>query len=195
MLALFLGGCTGNSRKATEAQLLRQCFDAIQSNDWESYAQLTVTTADILHKALDIKPDPLRTAQSYIGDVLKPEQMKRLEADFRRAVAGGPGLIDFKNATFLAVGRVIWIDDAGRGMGGARVPAKTYSLQIRLQGASLDSQDLYPLFTMVHWEGRWRLVSLEYAPAGRSAPDAQPATRHAPSLVQRWPNPDFENLR
>jgi hypothetical protein len=159
---LLLCGCPDGLKNGTEEQLLQSCFTAIQKNDWESYARMTITSADIMQKMLGINLSPSKTKPSYLSGILKPEEMKRHREDFDRAVLGGRGFIDFKRSKFLSPGSIVWQGDAAKALEEGGIPSRTYSLWIQTPEASLDSVNLYPLFTIVCWEGKWRLLALTY---------------------------------
>jgi hypothetical protein len=151
-------GCT--SRPTTEEALLEQAFDAIKENDWEAYQKLTITYADFLLKAH--KTSRVEEQMSYAGDVLKPEELQSQREQFDRAVAGGKGQIDFRRTEFLGAGPVFLESMMELLTAEEKVPFKIYALKIAEGGMQRETRDLFPRFTVVPWEGEYRIMRLEF---------------------------------
>jgi hypothetical protein len=158
--ACLLSACKGGND--TEEQLLASCFHAIKKNDWKTYARLTLTPAEILEKVSGVRQrSAFKRRQGFAGGVLRPEQMKLHEQSFKRAVRGGPGQIDFARSELDGVGTLLGTQDPWR-REGQSFPYRTYSLRIKTGGRTLDTKDLRPLFTVVAWEGKQRLIDLVF---------------------------------
>lgn len=158
---LLLGACKGG-RNDTDEQLLASCFGAIKANDWETYKRLALTPADILEQVSGSRPrSPLKGRQGYVGSVLRPEQMKVHEEAFQRAVRGGKGQIDFARSTFVGPGTLLGTQNPWRRMG-ASFPYRIYSLRVEAGGQAIDTKGLRPIFTVVTWEDKQRLIDLAF---------------------------------
>lgn len=158
MVLFVVGGCA--SRSGTEERLLDQAFEAIQDKDWEAYNKLTITYADFLLKSQ--KTGRFEERMTYAGTVLKPEEQQSQREQFDRAAAGGEGQVDFQSSTFIAPGSVILESRMELLEEGETVPFKIYSLKVRLDGNKTDTRQLSPHFTVVPWEGEYRLMRLEF---------------------------------
>ena len=158
LVLLSAGGCS--SRPVTEEILLEQAFGAIKDKDWEGYNKLTVTYADFLLKGE--KTGRFEERINYAGSVLKPEEQTSQGEQFDRAVAGGEGQIDFQRARFLSAGTVILESRMELLNEGDNVPFKIYSLKLRVDSNETDTRLLSPHFTVVPWEGEYRLMRLEF---------------------------------
>jgi hypothetical protein len=158
---LLLGACKG-ARNDTDEQLLASCFAAIKANDWKAYSRLTLTPADILEQVSGSRPrSPFKGRQGYVGSVLRPEQMKVHEEAFRRAVRGGKGQIDFARSKVVGPGTLLGTQNPWQRMG-ASFPYRTYSLRVETGGRTVDTKELRPLFTVVTWEDKQRLIDLVF---------------------------------
>lgn len=158
LVLLSVGGCS--ARPVTEEILLEQAFGAIKDKNWEEYNKLTVTYADFLLKGE--KTGRFEERINYAGSVLKPEEQASQREQFDRAMAGGKGQIDFQRARFLSAGVVILESRMELLNEGDNVPFKIYSLKVRVDGNDTDTRLLSPHFTVVPWEGEYRLLRLEF---------------------------------
>jgi hypothetical protein len=137
--------------------LIKEAFTAIKKNDWAAYSRLTVTAADFMLR--ENKIGPFEEKQSYAGSVLKPEEIQSQRAQFESAVEGGDGLIDFRNAEFVALGSIVEKGDHPLLTGGS-VPFVAYSVRINVDGKEFDSRELSPRFVVVKWGHKPRLLRL-----------------------------------
>jgi hypothetical protein len=153
------GGSTSSSSR--ESQVLAQAFEAIKNNDWASYQSLTLTTADIMMQRN--KVSAFQQSQTYAGGVLKKEEIARQEAEFHKAVEGGPGRIDFAAAQFAGPGRLI---DSGSAelLEGGSYNYWMYSLRLKVDGVEIDSAELQPLFVLADGGSGPKIISLIFAP-------------------------------
>ena len=158
LVLLSVGGCS--ALPVTEEILLEQAFGAIKDKNWEEYHKLTVTYADFLLKGE--KTGRFEERINYAGSVLKPEEQASQREQFDRAMAGGEGQIDFQRGRFLSAGAVILESRMELLNEGDNVPFKIYSLKVRVDGNDTDTRLLSPHFTVVPWEGEYRLMRLEF---------------------------------
>ena len=154
----FFLSAPGNS---TEEELLHTCFDAIRKNDWESFERVAITHADLWKESEGIKQSPFMEKQSYLGGVLKPEQLARLKESFERAAEAGEGQIDFMDANFAGLGTMI-AEFEITGFGENSFPGRRYSLRIESDGEEMDTQNLTPQFVIVPWKGKWRILDMDF---------------------------------
>ena len=159
----WLTGCTLGPDK-TEEGLLEKAFDAIREGSWEGYSRWTITTSDFILKEQGMQ-GAFKEKQSFAGGVLKKEDKERARQDFQRAVAGGPGLIDFKKATFVGKGTLLHAGHEDTLSGGS-IPVQVFSLRIKSDGKVVDTKDLGPHFVLTRWNGRFRVLRLGLPPAG-----------------------------
>jgi len=152
--SVVLASCS--SRPTTEERLLEQAFNAIKRNDWEVYSALTITYADFLMKAQHI--NAFNEKNSYAGGVMKPEQVKQQQEEFRAAVNGGAGVIDFKSSEFVSPGKVVHSGSL-EGMEGPRIPYKIFEVVAKPSGGA--SNPRYPRFMIVIWDDEFRIMKLE----------------------------------
>jgi hypothetical protein len=145
-------------RSSPEEELLDAAFIALKKKDWNAFSELTVTTADFDIQTL--KQSPLMERQSYAGGVLRPEERLRIKEQFEIAAGGGEGMIDFESAEFVSVGKAI---DRGmvESIGGELIPFTSYSIKIEVDGETVDTRDLRPVFIVVKWQGRPRILALD----------------------------------
>ncbi len=158
IVSVVMASCS--SRPTTEEALLEQAFDAIKENDWEAYQKLTITYADFLLKAQ--KTSRAEEQMSYAGGVLKPEELQSQREQFDRAVAGGEGQIDFRRTEFIGAGPVFLESTMELLTAEEKVPFKIYALKIAEGGMQRETRDLFPRFTVVPWEGEYRVMRLEF---------------------------------
>lgn len=99
---------------------------------------------------------------TYAGSVLKPEEEQSQRLQFDRAAAGGEGQVDFQHSTFIGPGEIILESRMELLDENESVPFKIYSLKVRTDGKEMDTRSLSPHFTVVPWEGEYRLMRLEF---------------------------------
>ncbi|MBI3005603.1 MAG: hypothetical protein HYY49_09345 [Ignavibacteriales bacterium] len=155
VLFVSLTACT--NKPTSEEKLLEQAFDAIKSDDWEAYSALTITYADFLMKAQHI--NAFNEKNSYAGGVLKPEQRKQQEQEFRATVKGGPGIIDFKNSSFVSSGRIVHSGSL-EAFEGPDIPYRIFGIVAESAGGSAVPE--YPRFMVVPWNEEFRIMKLEF---------------------------------
>jgi hypothetical protein len=150
--------CDCSKPTASPEQLVAAAFAGIKANDWKAYAPLTITSADIM--LTRDKVSPMQAKMSYAGDVLKPEELKRHRAQFDRAVAGAPEVIDFQKMTFQ---RAIKVAGADQELwNGSSVSVVFYG--VALKGGNGDVSQLDPGFSVVQFGDGYRLLALVFRP-------------------------------
>ncbi|GEM_PF-1345991 len=154
-LALSIG-CS-SKRSAPEKSILKKAFSAIKKNDWEAYSKITITRAD--YEIRKQKMSKFKAKQSYVGGVLKSEEREKQKAEFIAAVAGGEGLIDFKNAKFVGLGTLLG-SGISEGLLNSEYSYRIYSLRIKTGGQVIDTVDLSPKFVLVLWGKEFRILEL-----------------------------------
>ena len=160
--SLMLGCGSKNPQSGAskeQERLLEKASAAIKANDWAAYSRLTITPADLSMAREGVTG--LKQRQTYQGSVLKPEQEKAQKEQFEKAVAGGEGLIDFRNAKYVSAGGI-----AGTGslelLTGGDVPFTSFYLRIKVSGETKDTKDLAPLFVVVDYKGTPRILALAF---------------------------------
>ena len=154
LAAMFWFG-RGPARDA--GTLLRQACEALRDGDWNRYRLLTITHADFLMKNQGFK------SELGYAATLRQEAQARLHKQFDAAVAGGAGRIDFRRAAYVGPGTLLRQETSDL-LDGAAVPLRIYSVRIRLDGAELDTKDLYPRFVLAKWGEGERIYDLEFPP-------------------------------
>lgn len=158
-LGLWIGSPPKNS---TPEELLETVFSAIRKDDWETYEKVSITYADIFQKMTHSQVSPFKQKMTYAGGVLKPEEMKRHRENFDRARRGAADQLDFSACRFVAEGTLIF-EGTVWDEGDEPISASTYSIIVEMDGDEFDSKEFSPLFTLVPWNRRWRIYSLEFA--------------------------------
>ncbi len=169
LLLVALDGCRSVS---PEEALLQRAFAAIQENNWQAFERLTITAADFSLRGP--QSGALREQQSFISGVLRPQEKQRQREQFVRAVAGGPGQIDFRRAVFVGMGRVVRSGHVEL-LEGTRVPYTVYSVRIRMPENEKETDALAPGFVLVYWAGRPRLLGLEFSMSAAAGSAELPA--------------------
>ena len=163
-ICAMMAGCKSkeSSPGASKEQerLLKKAFAAIEDNDWEAYSHLTITTSDFSMERQGITG--FKKGESYQGSVLKPEQEKKQKAQFEKAVAGGEGIIDFKNAKFVSAGGFT-AKGTQELVSGGEIAVTSCFLRIKVSGEKKAREDLAPLFNLVDWKGVPRILALAFA--------------------------------
>lgn len=165
LLLIALDGCRSVS---PEEALLQRAFAAIRENNWQAFEPLTITAADFSLRGP--QSGALREQQSFLSGVLRPQEKQRQREQFARAVAGGPGQMDFRRAVFVGMGRAVRSGHVEL-LEGTRVPYTVYSVRVRMSEHEKETDALAPGFAVVYWAGRPRLLGLEFSlpAAGGSA--------------------------
>ena len=165
LLAFLTLSCSAKSRQqqptspGAEFELGAKLFAAIKANNWGAFEPLTITSADFTLKRMNLSP--VQAKQSYAGASLRPNLIAKLRTDFNRAVAGGAGQIDFRQAFFVGLGPVTASGNLSD-IQNESIPFTTYSLKIDTGGRVIDATDLTPRFVVVPWEKGLRLLKLEF---------------------------------
>ncbi|MFC1848719.1 hypothetical protein ACFL27_00800 [candidate division CSSED10-310 bacterium] len=154
---VWLVRCNFFREVSPQEELIRKAVAAIKINDWEAYAKLTITSADFIMKASKISP--FKAKQSYAGSVLKPEAQAKLQAQFRKAVRGGPGICNFKQGEFHTI-----TGPVSRGNfplpDGGYVPFTAYQVTLKIKGQVHEDASLDPTFIIVQWGSQYRIFDL-----------------------------------
>jgi len=176
-LLLFVLCCSCSSKDADDSQdqdaaqpaksapatpeetLLRMVCNSIAKNDYSSFQRATITAADFALEAMNISS--MQASQSYVGSSLRPTQRQKQKEQFDKAAAGGPGLIDFANSTFVGVGSLIESGNE-QSMPKGSYAYNIYSVKIETNGQTIDTKDMFPKFKIVTWKGSQRLMRLVY---------------------------------
>lgn len=154
--ALSASGCSKSDPSSSPEALVEAAYEAIRTNSWEDYSKLTVTTADFILKEHNAQSQ-FKQKQSYVGSQLKPEEQARQRQDFARAVAGGEGLIDFKQRKFS--GAHLAGEGTQETLSGSLIPVSAYLVAV--EGATSPSPD-GPGFVVVKWGSFYRLLGLSF---------------------------------
>jgi len=172
-VSLIIAGCTSmqspqekssekvseksSSGGSQEEKVLRNAFKAIQNNDYATYRRTAITTADIMIKRMGLSP--LKAKQSYVGGVLKPEELKQQREEFRWAVEGGDGWIDFEDAEFRGAGTLL---DSGSSelLQGGYYQYRIYTIEIEQDGELIDTEGMYPYFVLTPWGSGYKIIGL-----------------------------------
>jgi len=155
--AAYLFFATGYA--SPQERVVARAFAAIQKNDLDAYAELTVTMADF--EMLKNKINVFGEGLTYAGKVVKPEEQERQREEFEKAVTGGPGIIDFKKARFVGLS-----DKVKRGaremLSGGEVPYEVYSVIIELDGRRIDTGGMRPRFVVVEYYDDYSILGLSF---------------------------------
>lgn len=146
---LLISSCGLSS--GTDADLIRASYSAIKEENWESFKENAVTTADFDLKKLKIRP--LQESQSFTGSVLKKEQQKRLKAAFDSACTGGQGLIDFKKSNLA--GSKMLASYETKSLSGQTLPIRLYAFE-----TGKDSRLSPPYLALTTWKESPKVLAL-----------------------------------
>lgn len=176
---------TGELGEAEVESVLEDAFRAIADNDWPGFQALTVTTSDLMLDRMRV--NRFQAPQTYVGGVLKAEELQKLQADFKQAVEGGESQIDFKQAKFLGVGQRI---DSGEWelLETGSFPYGAFTLRIKANGKEFQTDQLRPLFLVTVFRGRARIFKLDF---GGDEPVAAPRVEK-PRPVEFPSGPEYE---
>jgi hypothetical protein len=142
--------------------LVEAAFESIKKNDWKAYAPLTITTADFMLQ--ENKVSKFKQGQTYAGGMVRPEEHKQQEEQFRRAAAGGAGILDFRQSKFDRAVRVASADQEL--LSGSTIPVTFYA--VALNGAAGKPSQLDPGFVVVEWNKSYRLLGLRFRDAAQA---------------------------
>jgi len=81
------------NRPYTEEDLLRLASQALREKQWESYANLIITRADFFLYEANITA--FEEPNSYLGSVIKPEQIEFHKQLFYQVIGESNGYIEF----------------------------------------------------------------------------------------------------
>jgi hypothetical protein len=156
LAALALAGCGRPNPSSSPEALVEAAYEAIRAGSWEEYSGLTVTTADFILEEHNAQ-SRFKAQQSYVGSVLKPEEQQRQRQDFARAVAGGVGLIDFRQRKFGQA----HLGGAGdqETLSGSMIPVSAYLVSGEGEAAPTAEG---PAFVVVKWGSFYRLLGLRF---------------------------------
>jgi hypothetical protein len=157
LLVLALAGCSKPT--ASPEQLVEAAFGALKANDWNAYASLIITSADIM-QAQD-KVSPVKAKMGYSGSVLKPDELKLHRTLFDKAVTGSSEVIDFRQASFERAVRVASVNQEL--LNGSTVPVVLYGVAVKGDNGQVSQLD--PGFSVVQWGSGYRLLALVFRPA------------------------------
>ncbi|WP_156804795.1 hypothetical protein [Synechococcus sp. PCC 6312] len=120
---------------------------------------MTITSADFVLDEYDA--GHFQEKMSYVGQVLKPEELEIQASQFQRAVAGGEGYINFQQSKFL--GSRLLEEGNYELISGSMIQYQTYSLILETNGQKQDSETLQPQFVITPWKKQYRLLGLKFA--------------------------------
>jgi hypothetical protein len=151
--AALVSGCSSDPR----SELLERVYEALSAGDEAGFLRWTITTADFDLKAQGVSP--FQAGQTYLGGVIRPEQIAEQRRQFQRAIAAGPGCIDFTRDELAGCGSVLG-EGSQETLGGNQVHYLVCSLRIERDGKELDAKELYPRFVLTEWVNGYRLLAL-----------------------------------
>ena len=162
------GGCS-SKRPRTEEDLLRLAFEALKERQWEQYSRLIITRADFFLYEDNISE--FEEPNSYLGSVIKPEQIEMHKNLFFRSIQGGQNFIRFDQTEFCRPGSLLKLETK-KLIEKDPVILNTYSLVITDGNTEFDTKELYPHFTVAYvpWMGQYRILELELPPIAKTDP-------------------------
>jgi hypothetical protein len=167
-LFIILAVCSGcsSNRPYTEEDLLRLACKALKERQWEQYANLIVTRADFFLYEDNITA--FEEPNTYLGSVIKPEQIEIHKKLFYQVALGRDSTIDFAHVEFCRKGSLLRTETK---LLAAKDPVilNTYSLIVSVGETEVDTKDMYPLFTVAYvpWMGQYRILDLEVPPVNK----------------------------
>jgi hypothetical protein len=152
--AALLAGCGASPQE----RLIHDACQALKAQDWEAYADLTITEADYLMRQNRI--DENEADHSFAGESLRPRQRELLRQQYDRAVQGGPRQLDFGRCQFV-------FPDLERKrtmktLSGEEIAIEEYVVAIEMDGPERSAPGLGPIFVLAAWNDGYRIIGLRF---------------------------------
>ena len=141
-----------------QEQTIGLACQALKTQDWEAFAELTVTEADFLMRENQI--DENGADHSFAGGDLRPSQQQLLREQFDQAVRGGDRCLDFSRCQYVfpALIRTSTLTTLSDG----EIRLEEYIITIEMDGPEKSAPGLGPSFVLARWEDEYRILALRF---------------------------------